>query len=251
MFDVIEVSKNRQSIKPLVYRFKTDFLYYPLEITATSDAGESISKVNIFLITKGVIDKTLIKNIGLWSRTGFDHPIELSKTELKEVNPEIADLFSSAYVMNAYYYGPLERLNKDLVVYQQNIHVPTLVDKLSQSISRSLLFQYISGMWRETFTGYVPIWAKVLLPILLFSFIIGIPSITFILAELIKKLLRKHGLKSFGYSLLAYVVSIMIIIPLLLSNDIWLVIPILVVFTIIGFSMLVFLVIKFFKKYIF
>jgi len=251
VFDVLEVGKDRQSIKPLVYRFKTDFLYYPLEITATSDAGWSTSEINIFLIAKGTIDKTIVRNINLWPGTGFDYNIELSETELKEVSPEIADLFSSAYVMNAYYHDTLGQLNKDLVVYQQDIHIPTFFDKISQSISASsLVFQYVSEVWGECISDYVPIWAKVFLAIILFSFIIGIPSVIFIIAKLIKKLLKKYNLQSFGYSLLAYVVSIIIIVPLLLSSAIWLVILVLVIFTIVGFSMLVFLTIKSFKKYI-
>ena len=174
VFDVIEVGKDRQSIKPLVYRFKTNFLYYPLEITATSDAGLSISKVNIFLITKGPINKTVIINANLWPRTGFDYNIELSKAELKEISPEIADLFSSAYVMNAYYYGLLERLNKDLVVYHQDVHIPTFFDKMFQSISASLVFQYVSGIW-EVFAEEVPVWIKLLLAFPLLSFMVGIP----------------------------------------------------------------------------
>jgi hypothetical protein len=131
------------------------------------------------------------------------------------------------------------------------IYIPTFFDKISQSISASLVFQYVSEIWEETFTGYAPIWVKVLLAIILFSFIVGIPSVIFIITKLIKKLLRKYNLESFSYSLFAYVVSTIIIVLLLLSNTIWLVIPVLVIFTIIGFSMMVFLVIKFLKKYVF
>jgi hypothetical protein len=251
VFDVIETGKDKQSIKPLIYRFKTDFLYYPLEITATSDAGLSNSKVNIFLIAKGIIDITAVRNTNLWPRTGFEYPIELSEKELKEISPEIADLFSSAYVMNAFYSGPLISLNTDLVVYQQDIYIPTFFDKISQSISASLVFQYVSEILEETFTGYAPIWVNVLLAIILFSFIVGIPSVIFIITKLIKKLMRKYNLESFGYSLLAYVVSTIIIVPLLLSSAIWLAIPVLIIFTIIGFSIIVFLVIKFLKKHVF
>lgn len=249
VFDVIEVGKDRQSIKPLVYRFKTDFLYYPLEITAASDGGRSISEVNIFLITKGIINTSILRSVNLWPRTGFKHSIELNKNELNEIAPEIADLFSSAYVMNGYYHGMLERLNKDLIVYQQDIYTPTFFDKISQSISALLVFQYVSGMWKDIFTAYTPIWGKVLSAIILFSFITGIPSVVFIITELIKKLMRKWHLKSFGYSLLAYVISTIIIVCLFLSN-VWFVIPVLAIFTIIGFSVLVFLTIKSFKKFL-
>lgn len=255
VFDVIETGKDRQSIKPLIYRFKTDFLYYPLEITATSDAGGSSSEVNIFLIAKGTIDETTVGNVYLWPRTGFDYDIELSENELKEVSPEIADLFSSAYVMNAYYYGPLNSLNKDLVVYQQGIHVPTFFDKISQRVSRSisasLLFTFVSGVWAVTFHPYAPIWGRVLSAIVLFSFIVGIPSIVFIIAKSIEKLLKKYNLGPFSRILITYVLSMIIILSLLLSTVVELVISGLVIFTIIGFSMMVSLMIKFFKKHVF
>ncbi len=145
VFDVIETSEDTKRIKPLIYRFETDFLYYPLEITATSDAGWTISKVNIFLIAKGIIDDEKIININLWPVTGFDYEykIELSENELKEVSPEIADLFSSAYVMNAYYEGTLDYLNEDLVVYKKDIHIPAFFEKIFQFLLKYyfLLFQ--------------------------------------------------------------------------------------------------------------
>ena len=71
VFDVIETNESSQTINPLVYRFKTDYLYYPLEITATSDAGWSSSRVNIFLIAKGIVNQTVVRNTGLYTRTGF------------------------------------------------------------------------------------------------------------------------------------------------------------------------------------
>jgi len=121
VFDVIEARKDKQSINPLIYRFKTDFLYYPLEITATSDAGRSNSNINIFLITKGMIDEDIVEMQGLWPKIGFAHKIMLTKGELKEVSPEIEDLFKSgAFVMNASYHGSLKRLNRDLV-YSANM----------------------------------------------------------------------------------------------------------------------------------
>ncbi|MDI6902888.1 MAG: DUF2330 domain-containing protein [Methanocellales archaeon] len=166
VFDVIETSETKQTVNPLVYRFKSDFLYYPLEITAFSDVGLSYAHVNIFLIAKGTVNKTIVANAGLWPRTGFDYTIELNKKELEEVSPELGALFKSdPLVMNAYYYGSLNRLNRDLVVYEQDIHIPTFFDKISQSISASLVFRYSSGMWDEI-TGYAPIWIKILLAII-------------------------------------------------------------------------------------
>jgi hypothetical protein len=249
VFDVIESSEDKQSIKPLIYRFKTDSLYYPLEITATSDAGLSRSEVNIFLIAKGKINETIVRNANLLPRTGFDYNIELSKKELKEVSPEIENLFDSdPLVMNVYYYGSLSRLNKDLVVYKQDIHVPTFFDRISPTISASLVFQFVSETGEEI-TGYAQIFGKVLLAIVLFSFIVGIPAVVFIIAKSISKLTRKYKSLSI-YSLMGYIVSCIIVVILLLSSAIWVAVPTIVIFTIIGFSMMVFLITKLFGKYI-
>jgi hypothetical protein len=135
VFDFIEAGRDEKSVKPLIYRFKTDFLYYPLEITAYSDVGPSSSEVNVFLIAKGRIDESVIRRASLWPMAGFDYNIELSEKELEEVSPEIAELFSSAYAMYVYFDGELVNLNKDLIVHQQDVHVPTFFDKISQRIS--------------------------------------------------------------------------------------------------------------------
>ncbi|MCK4733526.1 MAG: DUF2330 domain-containing protein [Methanophagales archaeon] len=248
VFDVIESSEDKQSIKPLIYRFKSDFLYYPLEITAASDAGWSRSEVNIFLITKGIINEDIVEDINLWPRTGFYYGIELSEEELKEISPEVADLFSSAYVMNAYYSGKLNRLNKDLVVYKQDIHIPTFFDKISRTLSASLVFQFVSEAG-EGFTEDVPILEKVFLAILLCSFIVGIPSVVFITAKPLGKLTRKYK-SSASYSWLSYVVSgtFVAILLLLLSSTFWIAILTVVIFALIGFSMMVGLITKLFGK---
>jgi hypothetical protein len=130
VFDVIDVASAKQSIKPLIYRFKTDYLYYPLEITSTSDAGSSRSTVNLFIVTKGIVDKELIRDVGLWLGQGFDNIVSLSKSELKEVSPELASLFGShAFVMNTWYKGRLRYLNEDLVAHKTDIHQPTLIER--------------------------------------------------------------------------------------------------------------------------
>ena len=261
VFDVIESSEDKQSIKPLIYKFSTDFLYYPLEITATSDAGWSRSEVNIFLITKGIIKEDVVEDINLLPRTGFYYGIELSEEELKEISPEVADLFGSAYVMNAYYSGKLNQLNRDLVVYKQDIHVPTFFDKISRTLSASLVFQFVSEAG-EGFTEDVPILEKVFLAILLCSFIVGIPSVVFITAKPLGKLTRNLFLErkalpkekgkrsSTSYSLLSYVVSgtFVAILLLLLSSTFWIAILTVIIFAIIGFSMMVFLLTKLFGK---
>jgi hypothetical protein len=126
VFDVIETNESSQTVNPLIYRFESDYLYYPIEITSTSDVGWSSSRINVFLIAKGIIDQTVIFNSGLFPRTGFgEYNIKLTRDELREISPELEDLFKSdPFVMNAQYFGPLNTLEKDLIVYQEDISQP-------------------------------------------------------------------------------------------------------------------------------
>ncbi|PIY78436.1 MAG: hypothetical protein COY82_02515 [Parcubacteria group bacterium CG_4_10_14_0_8_um_filter_35_7] len=121
VFDLVEAGEIEQSVNPLVYRFQTDFLYYPLAITPSSDVrGSTPSEVNIFLITENRIrTHSLLKANLSPKRIGFIYyTAKLKKEELEEIDPEIADLFKSEpLVMNTFYSGPLDVLDKDLIIY--------------------------------------------------------------------------------------------------------------------------------------
>ena len=126
VFDVIEVDPSGKSIKPLVYRFESDFLYYPLEITSTSAFGNSDSEVSVFLIANGQIDTKITRHAKLYQDSrGYRKEIIFNGFELQEVSPEVASLFGgifgSAHVMKVNYNGNLKYLNKDLVVEIQHI----------------------------------------------------------------------------------------------------------------------------------
>jgi len=118
VFDLVEASTASKSLKPIVYRFPTNHLFYPMEITAFSDAGGTdSSEVNLFLITKKKINPQTIYKLNLTPERGFDYPINFSQQDLTYVNSEIAGLFSSgARVYQARYYGRLNLLDRDFVI---------------------------------------------------------------------------------------------------------------------------------------
>ncbi len=234
VFDIIEATENRQSIKPLIYRFKSDFLYYPLGITATSEAGSSWSKVNMLLISKGIIDKAIVRNARLLPETGFDYFIRLSKKELKEVNPEIADLFSSGYVMNVRYHGPLDGLYKDLVAYKEHIDIPTFFERFAQAASASTVFRYVSGLCTAVLFGFTMIPIGIVSLILLLAFVIGTLTVIFFVAKAIKESLGTFGLESSSYSILSHIISTVVITFLLLLSAGWFAAFIIYLVTIIG-----------------
>lgn len=248
VFDVIRIGEDEETVKPLIYRFESDYLYYPLEITAISDAGSSYADVNVFLITEGMINERAVRDAKLWARAGFRYGIQLNKQELEDISPEIGDMFESdPFVMNAYSHGRLDMLDEDLVVHRDDIHVPTLLDKISQRISiflsPSWAFIFLFGASEEIFDDN-PEWTDVFIAIILLSFIAGIPSAIYIMVRMIKRSLRKHGFESLD--VVSYVIPIVVTAFLLLSDGIFAMYAIFV-FIFIGFSMTIFLITRLIK----
>jgi hypothetical protein len=113
VFDVVEINESTQSIDPLVYRFESNYLYYPLEITATSDIGHSYSRVTLFLITEEKIDTLHL--LKYYPQMGYSSSMGFTREELRGVDPNL-DLFGGpAFVMSVFYSGPLNVLTEDIV----------------------------------------------------------------------------------------------------------------------------------------
>lgn len=116
VFDVIDTSEGEESIKPLIYKFDSDFLYYPILISGISEISESRAKIRVFLICPEEIS-----NKGYWRpfwRGRFDYSVEFTQEELKQVNKDIANLFVFGAKVTIFdYYGPLKEFKKDLVFY--------------------------------------------------------------------------------------------------------------------------------------
>ena len=120
VFDVLEAGQEKESIKPLIYRFDSDFLYYPILISGVSEIKESQTEINLFLITEKEVEFPDIPYSYYsyhWPRS-YGYPVELTKKELEEVSPEIAGLFGEeAKVREVSLYGRLNDLKRDLMVY--------------------------------------------------------------------------------------------------------------------------------------
>jgi len=100
--DIINVTSDERTLDPILYRFKTDKLYYPLKITAPI---ESETRINLFILSKGIVEQEELKRFSFWGAKGYDDYIHLSKSELKEVNPQISEILDEAYFTNARYIG--------------------------------------------------------------------------------------------------------------------------------------------------
>jgi len=120
VFDVIDAGQEKESIKPISYRFDTDYLYFPILISGISGISESHTNIDLFLITPKDIEfpnppYSYRKN-NWFNRYGVS--VEFSQEELKEVSENMADLFSSEVnVQKASLYGQLKNLTKDLMLF--------------------------------------------------------------------------------------------------------------------------------------
>ena len=127
VFDLTDVSKAKESIEPIMYRFESSFLYYPLKISKLALGDVDIG---IFAITNGRINRSSISvlRIAEWNYPRWPEwcylwhppdllPVEFSLTidEVESISHEIAELFDNGACLTALTYeGPLEWLAADL-----------------------------------------------------------------------------------------------------------------------------------------
>ncbi len=125
VFDLIEVTAKPKSIEPIVYRFDTDFLYYPLKI---STLAEGWTDINLFLLTPQPVSlydlsdgSTLPQDmeVGKFYGGKGTQPIqfEVNEEELISIDESIAELLgSNAWLTAMSYHGDLASLTEDLKI---------------------------------------------------------------------------------------------------------------------------------------
>lgn len=129
VLDLITVTTEERSVDPILFQFKTSFLYYPLLITSPVP-GET--KLTLFLLTNGKVEsdyypmeKALYQFI-----EGFK-PIEfvLSKGELSKIDLRIGELFTDmAWLTVLKYDGSLSWVTSDLMIAQDALEPAKSVD---------------------------------------------------------------------------------------------------------------------------
>ena|GEM_PF-3373597 len=105
VFDLIELSREQESVEPIVYRFRSDTLYYPLKISSVTSGATSIT---LFLVTPGrLADFSQLPRsefevpdygryeFGLAVPTTEGKPIQfkLGRGELESIDQRLAELF--------------------------------------------------------------------------------------------------------------------------------------------------------------
>jgi hypothetical protein len=125
VFDLIEVTSEPKSIEPIVYRFDSDFLYFPLKI---STLAEGWTDINLFLLTPEPANLYWLPRgselprglqMGKFYGRHDNQPIQFKLTaeELASIDEDIAGLLEGdAWLAAMAYHGDLAGLTRDLII---------------------------------------------------------------------------------------------------------------------------------------
>ncbi len=114
VFDLIEVTSKPKSIEPIVYRFDTDFLYYPLKISTLASGWTDI---NLFLLTPQPLNLRWLPERSGLPDVGEIIQFEVTEKELASIDQDIASLLGdNAWFTALSYHGDLARLTQDLKI---------------------------------------------------------------------------------------------------------------------------------------
>ena len=116
--DLITVSSEERSVDPILYKFNSDFLYYPLVIT--SPVGGD-TEITLFVLTEDKIvkDYSPFQKVGYRLPKGGWTPIEivLSKGDLSKIDLRIGEVFQyKAWLTVLKYNGEVSWLDRDLMI---------------------------------------------------------------------------------------------------------------------------------------
>jgi len=114
VFDYVEVKNVSRFIEPLIYRFKTDRLYYPLKTSNIIGGAGSVELVLILPGTLGINENEIVKILKIFPHTRRPELSSSSKVYLRELKPiyeKAEELFnekSKIYLQMLRYRGKYE-----------------------------------------------------------------------------------------------------------------------------------------------
>jgi hypothetical protein len=124
VLDLITVSSEERSVDPILYKFNSDFLYYPLVITSPIGGD---TEITLFVLTEEKIDNDNFpfQKAQYRINEGERKPIEfvLSKGDLSKIDLRIGEIFEyKAWLTVLKFDGEASSLNKDLMISE---YLPT------------------------------------------------------------------------------------------------------------------------------
>jgi len=116
VFDVVHVSRTAADKQPIRFRFKSDFLYYPLRITRI-EKGKT--RIKLFVFSLSPLKHELFRGISP-NRIKLLHPIlKVRRSELADLDAEICELLNWPRISALRVWeitGKLAEFDKDLLV---------------------------------------------------------------------------------------------------------------------------------------
>lgn len=123
VLDLVDFLPADRSVDPILYRFDSNFLYYPLVITSPVEGS---TEITLFLLTEGKVEsdyQPMWKAVYQFALEGVK-PIEfvVSKGELSKIDLRIAPLFDDmAWLTVLKYEGSQSYITEDLMLTQEAI----------------------------------------------------------------------------------------------------------------------------------
>ncbi len=116
-FDLTEVRENSSDKAAIIYRFKSRFVYFPLQISGVGGT-DSRTYVDLIIMTPGLIQNTGVVKIGKEKNDAriTDKSVAFSMDEVAGINPELAAVFKSVHevkVREVVFEGKLNGYNGD------------------------------------------------------------------------------------------------------------------------------------------
>jgi len=122
--DIITVSPTKKSVDPLLYRFNSSFLYYPLLITSPVGGDTDIT---LFLLTENKVAQgysPMLKAYYRPSQGSWQHiEFVLSKGELARIDLRVGELFQDqAWLTVLTYSGYVSAFDEDLMLTEASMY---------------------------------------------------------------------------------------------------------------------------------
>jgi len=118
VIDLLDLDSTEKSRDPLIYRFETPYLYFPLKVSSVN-SGRTL--IDIITISINRLDGQAIEAAGL-EGIPFNKYYDISIPDLIDISPEIVDLFaaisSPLKIGRHFYQGYLSDLSKDLIAQE-------------------------------------------------------------------------------------------------------------------------------------
>ena len=113
VFDVVELDENPKTNEAIQYRFKTDFLFYPVKITRTE---EGYTSINLLVLTPRLLSR--FPGIPIDEVKLRHEPVSLSSEEIRSLSEEMDDLLGNREDIKLRIWqitGYLSAFEKDLI----------------------------------------------------------------------------------------------------------------------------------------